>query len=68
MDFVVKMWICWYRKVLLSEGLYCREGWKVVKVISSFGESDELENDSEFMCVIYNVLERKWRNDLKLKF
>lgn len=63
-----KIRICWYRKVLFSDGLNYCDGKKFVKNMSSFGESDEFENDSEFICVIYNVLEWKRRNDLKMKF
>lgn len=57
-----------HRKVLSSDGLNYREGRKLVKNISSSGESDESENDSEFTRATHNVLERKRRNDLKMKF
>ena len=69
-DFVTKMRTRRHRKavVLSSEGLNNRDGKKVVKNISSSGESDESENDSEFTRATHNVLERKRRNDLKLKF
>ena len=67
-DFVAKMRTRRHRKALSSEGLHCREGRKVAKAISSSGESDESENDSEFTRATHNVLERKRRNDLKLKF
>ena len=69
-DFVTKMRTRRHRKavVLSSEGLNNRDGKKVVKSISSSGESDESENDSEFTRATHNVLERKRRNDLKLKF
>ena len=56
------------RKVLSADGLNYREGKKLVKNITSSGESDESENDSEFTRATHNVLERKRRNDLKLKF
>lgn len=48
-EYVGKIRICWYRKVLFSDGLNYCEGKKFVKNISSFGESDEFENDSEFI-------------------
>lgn len=69
-DFVTKIRTRRHRKavVLSSEGLNNRDGKKVVKNISSSGESDESENDSEFTRATHNVLERKRRNDLKLKF
>lgn len=69
-EFVTKMRTRRHRKavVLSSEGLNNRDGKKVVKNISSSGESDESENDSEFTRATHNVLERKRRNDLKLKF
>lgn len=68
-DFVTKMRTRRHRKaVLSSEALNNRDGKKVVKNISSSGESDESENDSEFTRATHNVLERKRRNDLKLKF
>lgn len=68
-DFVTKMRTRRHRKaVLSSEGLSNKDGKKVVKNISSSGESDESENDSEFTRATHNVLERKRRNDLKLKF
>ena len=67
-DFVGKIRTRRHRKVLSSDGLNYREGKRVVKNISSSGESDESENDSEFTRATHNVLERKRRNDLKLKF
>lgn len=68
-DFVTKMRTRRHRKAILSsEALNNRDGKKVVKNISSSGESDESENDSEFTRATHNVLERKRRNDLKLKF
>ena len=67
-DFVGKIRTRRHRKVLSSDGLNYRDGNKVVKNISSSGESDESENDSEFTRATHNVLERKRRNDLKLKF
>lgn len=67
-DFVGKIRTRRHRKVLSSDGLNYREGRKVVKNVSSSGESDESENDSEFTRATHNVLERKRRNDLKLKF
>lgn len=48
-EYVGKIRICWYRKVLFSDGLNYCEGKKFVKNISSLGESDEFENDSEFI-------------------
>lgn len=67
-DFVGKIRTRRHRKVLSSDGLNYRDGKKVVKNMSSSGESDESENDSEFTRATHNVLERKRRNDLKLKF
>ena len=67
-NFVGKIRTRRHRKVLCSDGLNYREGRKVVKNISSSGESDESENDSEFTRATHNVLERKRRNDLKMKF
>lgn len=67
-DFVGKIRTRRHRKVLSSDGFNYREGKKVVKNMSSSGESDESENDSEFTRATHNVLERKRRNDLKLKF
>ena len=50
-------------------GLHLRQRSKESKNSSSSGgESDESENDSEFTRATHNVLERKRRNDLKLKF
>lgn len=67
-DLVGKIRTRRHRKVLSTDGLNNREGRKLVKNISSSGESDESENDSEFTRATHNVLERKRRNDLKLKF
>lgn len=67
-DFVGKIRTRRHRKVLSSDGLNYREGRKLVKNTSSSGESDESENDSEFTRATHNVLERKRRNDLKMKF
>lgn len=67
-DFVGKIRTRRHRKVLSSDGLNYREGRKLVKNMSSSGESDESENDSEFTRATHNVLERKRRNDLKMKF
>ena len=67
-EFVGKIRPRRHRKVLSSDGVNYREGRKVVKNTSSSGESDESENDSEFTRATHNVLERKRRNDLKLKF
>lgn len=51
-------------------GLHLRQRCKESKTgsNSSAGESDESENDSDFTRASHNVLERKRRNDLKLKF
>lgn len=67
-DFVGKIRTRRHKKVLSSDELNYREGKKVAKNSSSSGESDESENDSEFTRATHNVLERKRRNDLKLKF
>lgn len=67
-DFVGKIRTRRLKKVLSSDELNYREGKKVAKNSSSSGESDESENDSEFTRATHNVLERKRRNDLKLKF
>ena len=67
-DFVGKIRTRRHRKVLSGDELNYREGKKVAKNSSSSGESDESENDSEFTRATHNVLERKRRNDLKLKF
>lgn len=67
-DFVGKIRTRRHRKALSTDGLNYREGRKLVKNISSSGESDESENDSEFTRATHNVLERKRRNDLKMKF
>ena len=67
-DFVGKIRTRRNRKALSSDELNYREGKKVAKNSSSSGESDESENDSEFTRATHNVLERKRRNDLKLKF
>lgn len=67
-DFVGKIRARRHRKALSSDELNYREGKKVAKNSSSSGESDESENDSEFTRATHNVLERKRRNDLKLKF
>lgn len=67
-NFVGKIRTRRHRKVLSSDGLNYRDGKKLVKNMSSSGESDESENDSEFTRATHNVLERKRRNDLKMKF
>lgn len=67
-NFVGKIRTRRHRKVLCSDGLNYRDGRKLVKNMSSSGESDESENDSEFTRATHNVLERKRRNDLKMKF
>lgn len=67
-DFVGKIRTRRHRKVLSTDGLNYREGRKLIKNMSSSGESDESENDSEFTRATHNVLERKRRNDLKMKF
>lgn len=67
-NFVGKIRTRRHRKVLSTDGLNYREGRKLVKNMSSSGESDESENDSEFTRATHNVLERKRRNDLKMKF
>lgn len=67
-EFVGKIRTRRHRKVLSTDALNYREGRKLVKNISSSGESDESENDSEFTRATHNVLERKRRNDLKMKF
>lgn len=67
-EFVGKIRTRRHRKVLSTDGLNYREGRKLVKNMSSSGESDESENDSEFTRATHNVLERKRRNDLKMKF
>lgn len=46
----------------------CRKSSSIKPQSNCSGESDESENDSEFTRATHNVLERKRRNDLKLKF
>lgn len=57
------------RKTYSHELKFYKQERKASKNISvGSGESDESENDSEYTRATHNVLERKRRNDLKLKF
>lgn len=57
------------RKSFSHELTFYKQGRKASKNNSvGSGESDESENDSEYTRATHNVLERKRRNDLKLKF
>jgi hypothetical protein len=57
------------RKSYSQELTFYKQGRKTSKNSSvGSGESDESENDSEYTRATHNVLERKRRNDLKLKF
>lgn len=55
------------RKYHSNEIAFYKQTRKISKTNSS-GSGDESENDSEYTRATHNVLERKRRNDLKLKF
>ncbi|XP_028518998.1 transcriptional regulator Myc-B isoform X2 [Exaiptasia diaphana] len=55
------------RKCNAVEIPFYKQARKITKINSS-GSGDESENDSEYTRATHNVLERKRRNDLKLKF
>lgn len=55
------------RKHHSTEIPFYKQARKISK-INSAGSGDESENDSEYTRATHNVLERKRRNDLKLKF
>ncbi|EDO48796.1 predicted protein [Nematostella vectensis] len=57
------------KKSYSHELSFYKQGRKSSKTSNSgSGDSDESENDSEYTRATHNVLERKRRNDLKLKF
>lgn len=55
------------RKYHSNEVAFYKQARKLSKINNS-GSGDESENDSEYTRATHNVLERKRRNDLKLKF